>query len=231
MQSSCGCPLGRDTGEVSDVEGDHDSSVRRREVEQSLVHPTIQRALLVGSPDVVVRSQCGGDPARGDVRVEEQLHSELVAGAARHDRRILPLKLCEGALVLFDRRVDFVRELGVVGEREPDVWLGHVGGCGHLVRGGVRARCCHDLPRRRVPCRSPMGGDSSRSPRNAIPGKRRVRSASSASASTTAPLVRRVRLASSLTSRSVMSDRRMLKGAAFATISTVSRKLHRNCRR
>jgi hypothetical protein len=53
-------------------------------------------------------------------------------------------------------------------------------------------------------------------PRNATPGNRRVRSASSARDSTTAPFVRRVRLASSVTSWSVMSDRRMLKGVAFA---------------
>jgi hypothetical protein len=57
MRSSGGRPLGRDPGEVFDVEGDHDSSIRCREVEQSLVLPTIELAFLGGGADIVVLAE------------------------------------------------------------------------------------------------------------------------------------------------------------------------------
>ena len=139
VRPSRGCPFGRDPGEVRDVAGDHDPSLFGGEREQSLVIPTVELALLVGRADIMLLAQGGRDPARRDMRVEEQPHVLLIADDDRVDRRILALELRERPLVLRDRRVNLVRELGVVSEREPDLCLGQVG-CGrHLAGRVVRA--------------------------------------------------------------------------------------------
>ena len=69
VRSARCCPFGRDPCEVRDVEGDHDPILFGGELEQSLVVPPVELAFLVGGTDVVLVTQGGRDPARGDVRV------------------------------------------------------------------------------------------------------------------------------------------------------------------
>ena len=101
---------------------------------------------FVGGADVVaVLAQCGGDPARGDVRVEEEPHRALI-GAERVDGGVLAPQLLERAAVVGDRVVDLLWERLVVREREADVRFGEIG----RVRGALRrveaARRRDDLP-------------------------------------------------------------------------------------
>ena len=72
-------PLADDPREVADVEGDHDATLARGELEQRFVVPAVERALLVGCSNVVsLLSQRASDGACGDVRVEEQAHLPLL---------------------------------------------------------------------------------------------------------------------------------------------------------
>jgi len=132
-------PFGGDPGEVPDIEGDHDPSLVGRERKKLLILPTVELAFLVRGTDVMLLPQGGCDAAPGDVRVEEQLHGLSVADGDRVDRWVLALELSERSLALADRGVDLVRKLGVVGEREPDLWLRQIGRASHLARRAVRA--------------------------------------------------------------------------------------------
>jgi hypothetical protein len=132
-------PFGRDPGEVPDVEGDHDPSLVGRERKKLLILPTVELAFLVRGADVMLLAQSDRDAASGDVRVEEQPHGLSVADGDRVDRRILALELSDRSLALGDRGVYLVRKLGVVGERQPDLWLRQTGGGRHLARRAVRA--------------------------------------------------------------------------------------------
>ena len=126
-------------GEVLDVESDHDASLLGGEREEAFVLPAVDFAFLVSGADIVLLAQSGRDAARGDVRVEEQPHGLLVTDGDRVDRRVLALELRERSFVLSDRGVSLIGELGVVGERHPDLRLGQVGRRRHRTRRVIRA--------------------------------------------------------------------------------------------
>jgi hypothetical protein len=136
--SGC-CPFGGDPGEVLDVEGDHDASLLGGESEEAFVLPTVEFAFLVSGADIVLLAQGGRDSARGHVRVEEQPHGLLITDGDRVDRRVLALERRERSFVLSDRGVNLLGELGVVGERHPDLRFGQIGRRRHPRRRVTRA--------------------------------------------------------------------------------------------
>jgi hypothetical protein len=116
-----GRPIFRDPRGVCDVERHHDPPLFGGKLQQPLVIPSVELALLVGSPHIVPLAQRRRDPARRDMRVEETASRSLLADSDSVDRRIPALKLSERTRVLNDRRVDFLWKLAVVGERQPDL--------------------------------------------------------------------------------------------------------------
>lgn len=116
-------PLANDAREVPDVERDHDSLLVGGELEQCVVLPTIELALLVRRANVVAAlAKCSGDYTPRDVGVEKEPHGGLL----EHDRvdgGKLALELRQRRLALANRVVDFFSKLFVVRQGETDLSL------------------------------------------------------------------------------------------------------------
>lgn len=119
------CPALDQRSEVLYVEGGHRSPLGGSQLEEILVAPAIEVALLVSGANVVspVPKGLSHSPAR-DVGVEEEAHRALLLGGKRGEEGPV---FVDRALVLRDRLIDLLRKATVVGEGQTNLAFRQVG--------------------------------------------------------------------------------------------------------